>query len=293
MWNLTIGQIRKIFQPSQNTHRGAVARPKVNGPPSGYPRFAAFLGSHSSLHIFRRFTALRLRLMLCKQDQLSVLEQQLQEIDRSESKPLYLGSLRRDQNPERKRILDEIDTLLSEYDALAERNEHAFARCEARGRDMANVRNWLADNGSIARKETEYIDTAEDTMTLEKDASDIALNAVAVSAEQLLMRLPRAWTSKLRTSNPREPKLWVFPNALLHGFGRVVLACVLVTLLFVPIVTISAIESLRARVVLIWISATLFILVLTVLTRAKTSEIFVAGTTYATVLVVFLAQNEN
>lgn len=60
---------------------------------------------------------------------------------------------------------------------------------------MANVRNWLADNGSIARKETEYIDTAEDTMTLEKDASDIALNAVAVSAEQLLMRLPRAWTS--------------------------------------------------------------------------------------------------
>lgn len=56
--------------------------------------------------------------MLCKQDQLSVLEQQLQEIDRSESKPLYLGSLRRDQNPERKRILDEIDTLLSEYGAL-------------------------------------------------------------------------------------------------------------------------------------------------------------------------------
>ena len=50
-----------------------------------------------------------------KQDELSVLEQQLEEIDRAESKLLYLGSLRRDQNPECKRIIDEIGIALRDY----------------------------------------------------------------------------------------------------------------------------------------------------------------------------------
>jgi hypothetical protein len=83
--------------------------------PSGYPRFAAFLGSHPSLHLFRRFATLRQRLLLRKQDQICALEKQLDETDKSESRPLYLSSLRLDANPERKRILDEIDLALCSY----------------------------------------------------------------------------------------------------------------------------------------------------------------------------------
>jgi hypothetical protein len=86
-----------------------------NSLPYGYPRFASFLGSHPSLHLFRRFATLRQRLLLRKQDQLCALEKQLDEIDKSESRPLYLGSLRIDINPERKRVLDEIDIALCSY----------------------------------------------------------------------------------------------------------------------------------------------------------------------------------
>jgi hypothetical protein len=53
--------------------------------------------------------------MLCKQDQLCALEKQLNEVDNAEVKQLYLGSFRRDANPERKRLLNEIDAALCEY----------------------------------------------------------------------------------------------------------------------------------------------------------------------------------
>ena len=53
--------------------------------------------------------------MLCKQDELSVLEHQLDEIDNAESRLLYLGSMRRDENPDRKRVLAEIDMALREF----------------------------------------------------------------------------------------------------------------------------------------------------------------------------------
>jgi hypothetical protein len=86
-------------------------------------------------------------------------------------------------------------------------------------------------------------------------------------------------SQKLRVSNPSEPKLWIFPKGLLRGLGRIILACVLVTLLFVPVVLINRTNNMRSRFMLIWISATLFIIVLTVGTKAKTSEVFVAGTT--------------
>ncbi|KAF2823776.1 hypothetical protein CC86DRAFT_298332 [Ophiobolus disseminans] len=261
--------------------------------PAGYPSFAAFLGSHASFRIFRRFTSLRLRLMLCKQDDLCILEQQLDAIDSSESRLLYLGSVRQDQNAERKRVLHEIDVALCEYekDSLVERNERTFARQEGRSRDLTNVRNWLSDKGSIARKESEYIENSTDLMTLEKPAEDSALDGAAGMIERVLMRLPRLLSSRLRVSHSSEPRLWIFPRRLLHGLARVLLAWLLIALLFVPIVLIYGTKSVRTRLILIGVSATLFIFILTVGTKAKTAEVFVAGTTYATVLVVFLAQN--
>jgi hypothetical protein len=66
--------------------------------------------------------------MLCKQDQLCDLEKQLEEIDKSESRPLFLGSLRRDTNLDRKRILAEIDAALCGYGK--------YQKCGC-GRDLA------------------------------------------------------------------------------------------------------------------------------------------------------------
>jgi hypothetical protein len=83
--------------------------------PSGYPRLSALIASHDSFHLCRRFSNLRARLLLLKQDRLSLLEKQLQKIDREEISLLSLGSSRRDSNSERNSILTQIDKALAEY----------------------------------------------------------------------------------------------------------------------------------------------------------------------------------
>ena len=83
--------------------------------PQGYPRFAALVGSHSSFHICRRFSTVRARILLLKQDRVVQLEEQLNAIDRNEPRPLVLGNARRDKSAERAKILAELETALMEY----------------------------------------------------------------------------------------------------------------------------------------------------------------------------------
>ena len=91
----------------------------VEDHPMGYPRFAAFIGSHPSFHVFRRFSTLRARLLLYKQDQLCVLEKNLADIDAAETKPLFLRNMRRDCNETRKRLFGELDIALKQYGRIS------------------------------------------------------------------------------------------------------------------------------------------------------------------------------
>ena len=83
--------------------------------PLGYPRFSALVGAHSAFSLSRRFTVVRARLLLVKQDRVSALEGQLRELDEQEQRPLFLGSLRRDGNTERANLLSELDPALADY----------------------------------------------------------------------------------------------------------------------------------------------------------------------------------
>lgn len=58
---------------------------------------------------------MRARLLLHKQDELSLLETQLQKIDQEEQAVLSLASRRRDINSERSAVLSKIDVALGDY----------------------------------------------------------------------------------------------------------------------------------------------------------------------------------
>jgi hypothetical protein len=83
----------------------------------GYPRYTALLSAHDPFLICRRFTRLRARLLLLKQDRLSQLEAKLDELDQNEKFPLFLGVSRRDANSERAALVAEIDSQLEDYGA--------------------------------------------------------------------------------------------------------------------------------------------------------------------------------
>ena len=81
----------------------------------GYPRFCALINAHPTLNVFRRFSKLRARIILRKQDTLSVLEQRLESLDSQETTAIFLASNRLDGNSERQTVLDNIETALQDY----------------------------------------------------------------------------------------------------------------------------------------------------------------------------------
>jgi hypothetical protein len=95
---------------------------QVENYPQGYPRYSAFIAADGAFNIYRRFSVVRSRLLLLKQDKISQLEEQLQEIDENESAPLFLGYSRRDRNDERNRVLQELEVTLAEYGVLLGHN---------------------------------------------------------------------------------------------------------------------------------------------------------------------------
>ena len=63
----------------------------------------------------RRFLQARVRLLLLKQDRISIVEDRLKAVDDAESKALYLGSSRADANTERQELLSDLDRHLADY----------------------------------------------------------------------------------------------------------------------------------------------------------------------------------
>ena len=81
----------------------------------GYPRFSALMASHPSFLMARRFSVARIRLLLHKQDEVAVIEEQLEAIDKAEPCELFLGNRRRDRNEARIATMKRLDAVLEEY----------------------------------------------------------------------------------------------------------------------------------------------------------------------------------
>ncbi|KAF1984418.1 hypothetical protein K402DRAFT_434699 [Aulographum hederae CBS 113979] len=108
---------------------------------AGYPQFTALLSSHRAFQNVRRFTRVRMRLLLLKQDEVTVLEGKLDTIDSKEDRALFLGCTRRDTNAERKPTLQQLTTALAEYDLLLEQNFRVLSLPTSKSRDLSSLKN--------------------------------------------------------------------------------------------------------------------------------------------------------
>ncbi|KAI4194486.1 MAG: hypothetical protein LQ350_007737 [Teloschistes chrysophthalmus] len=249
----------------------------------GYPQFAAFIASHPSFHVFRRFCRVRARLLLIKQDELSLLEGQLDEIDAREDKDLFLGNRRRDKNSERKEILSKLEQNLASYDAMLEHNHSIFASEVPRKREVENVRNWLDNKASVARDETAYLFKTQDLMTVQS-SRDETLSRLTPLTERfvsvlcrLLKKASHPFESTVNFS--QDPNLTLLSESVLQRLTRAIIASAVVVLLLAPIVIINALTVLALRMMVIVVSSMLLITALSTLTNAKTVEVFLSGAT--------------
>ncbi|KAK3984183.1 hypothetical protein QBC44DRAFT_337438 [Cladorrhinum sp. PSN332] len=256
--------------------------------PPGYPRFSALIGSHVSFHLCRRFSSLRARLLLLKQDRLSLLEKRLEKIDREEVALLSLGSSRDDTNSERISVLSEIDAALADYDALIERNHRVLSLEDASHRDVANLQNWVDGNGCIARQETAYLARAEDLLSI-ASPDDGATTWLGVLVEGCHVLFHK---NHPRLAPSRDPNVHIFPRSSITRVARMLMTPFVVVLLLAPVVICNLVGSLTARLVVIITATTGFVAVLSSLTKARTIELTVAGATYTTVLIVFISNTD-
>ena len=85
----------------------------------GYRGFSTFLASDNDFLILRRFGTLHARVLLALQDQICVLEETLNSIDREASRKeaphIHNGSFRTDQVQNRMDLILQIDKKLREY----------------------------------------------------------------------------------------------------------------------------------------------------------------------------------
>ena len=123
-------------------------------------------------------------MLLLKQDRLSLLEKQLDQVDSEETALIRLGSCRNDDNKRRIKILSQVDSALLDYgisiarinangsplnvflDALVERTFRSLSLEPAKSRDMQSLQNWIDGTGCLARAETAYNAHHEDLVNL-------------------------------------------------------------------------------------------------------------------------------
>jgi hypothetical protein len=140
-----------------------------------------------------------------KQDNLSLLEQRLDEIDQNEPCPLFLGQSRSDKNVARKTILSEIDSCLTDYskitllhlieckkliyvqDLFVERLSRSLSYGTAQEREVQSLRNWVNNKGCLSRNETAYLANTRELMCLAHPA-DSAMNWLENLVEDMLIR---------------------------------------------------------------------------------------------------------
>ena len=151
---------------------------------------------------------LRARLLLQKQNKLSLLEDRLERIDQEETLPLFLGSNRLDENEERQQVISKIDTALADYgpqyflcssslcidlthdcisDAFVTRSQQILKFSAARSRDVSSLQNWVEGTGSLARDETAYLERGTDLMSI-VSVEDDALGRCEASLENVIVQ---------------------------------------------------------------------------------------------------------
>ncbi|KAL7943428.1 hypothetical protein V8C42DRAFT_106835 [Trichoderma barbatum] len=251
---------------------------KIEHFPQGYPRFSAFLASANSFQLWRRFSTLRTRLLLIKQDELSQLEQQLLNIDGNEEHRIYLGSIRDDANDERASVLKKINDALIDYDSVLERYQRALSFQTASERAISNPQNWLDGNAAIAEDEMDYLKHNRDLVSLMGNTT---------WSERLAERIGKLFASDThavtRDKNVNVSPTWVRKAVM------ILLAPIIATLLLTPVIICNYIDDLTHRVIVVVLTTAAFIAALACLTRVRAIDLVVAGATYATVLVVFIS----
>ncbi|KAL0932610.1 uncharacterized protein CTRU02_211573 [Colletotrichum truncatum] len=255
---------------------------------AGYPRFAALIAANDSFFVFRRFLRLRARVLLLKQDHLSVLEEKLDLLDEKEESPLFLGKSRCDRNEARKSLLLEIESCLSSYDSFSDQTRRALSLGTAPSKDVLSLQNWVENSSCLSRDETAYLEEEADLAPM-ACSKDSAVEKLEDWVEGKLIHYYRGFRKSPLHNVSNDANVYIYSGSLVKGSARALMLCLATGLILIPVIICLAVDSAVARVLVIILSTVSFLSVLSQLTNARMMELVLAGATFATVLTVFVS----
>ncbi|KAI0133390.1 hypothetical protein F4776DRAFT_133889 [Hypoxylon sp. NC0597] len=272
--------------PTRATSASSNSKIKLDDFKPGYPRFTALLSAYEPYFIFRRFDRLRARIILRKQDKLSILEQRLNELDQQETSLLFLGKSRCDNNPDRLGLLSEIENCLGDYDQFIERTSRTLSYGRAQKRDKESLLNWLSGTGSIARDETAYLTHSQELVSL-APTGDTALSQLETWIEDKLIYF--GFLQSRFHASSTDKHVFIYSGTFIKQSAKALLLFLITLLLMMPIIVCNIVSTISVRIVIVMASTITYLLILSTLTRSRTMELILAGATYATVLIVFVS----
>ncbi|KAK4208936.1 hypothetical protein QBC37DRAFT_451551 [Rhypophila decipiens] len=265
--------------------------PEIESYPAGYPQYSALISSYDLFFVFRSFRRLRARLLLAKQDELCVLEAQLDQMDRDETVPFFLGTCRGgDQNPARAALLETLHLKLTAYDALVGECRNMLSYSRASSRDLASLRNWLDDTGCLSEDETVYLDRENDLVSL-ASSGDHAMKQIEDWIEDKVIDNYGDFRKRPGFQASTNPSVFIYSGGLIKATAKVTMLFLITFLLLTPVVICIFVDSIPARIIVIIVSTACYLSVLARLTRSRMMELILAGATFATVLTVFVSNS--
>ncbi|MCJ1453539.1 hypothetical protein MMC28_003886 [Mycoblastus sanguinarius] len=267
-------------------HRKVDGRPKlvqrIDDHPQGYPQLAAFVNSDENFLIARKYGFLRSRVLLYRQDELSVLEKQLVALDDDdkENRSLALQSRKYDEETDkdpiwsRKVLMKNIDDKLKEYGKHPP-NPFAFEKEGQYSEHPAFLRlfqtsyfvHWVGDHMPLTKEESTFLEHQDDLVALSDGQECGWLDG-------------KFFTSKEQTKKTDDDHLHLCSKRRIDILVRLVLVLTTVGLLVGPSAILFLVPGHSTlKICLICVFTLLFSATLSLCTRAKRQEMLAASAT--------------
>ncbi|CAD6575582.1 MAG: hypothetical protein ASARMPREDX12_007384 [Alectoria sarmentosa] len=264
---------------------------RVDDHPCGYPQLAAFVNSDENFLIARKYGFLRSRVLLYRQDELSVLERDLIKLDADDKKKrdFALQSRKRDEETDtdpmysRKVLIQKIDDKLKEYDELVSRIKTYLSFKAPTSRNSKTFINWIEDHKPLSTEESAFIHRKDDFVALSDGQESGWLDGIV--EDGLTWCLPLKLMKKFFTSEEQIRKtdddhLHLYSKRRIDIVVRLVLVLTTVALLVGPSAVLYFVTGQSAlKICLIMVFTLLFAAALSVCTKAKRHEMLAATAT--------------
>ncbi|KAL5334669.1 hypothetical protein BJX70DRAFT_350980 [Aspergillus crustosus] len=264
----------------------------------GYHGYATFLASDSDFCNFRRFERLNTRVILALQDDLSQLEESLDETDRSwsarDAPDVNNGSFRQDPQQVRVDLIWEAQQKLEEYNRYLYHYFQLRRQAPVEEKDINSLRNWHHNHdGAITAEERKYVEKNDLFVLVPKDRSPLR----RLLERSSRFRFFRLWkTSNCKNNDKPNPELPFHTQQHIHyssdkRIDRFVTLTTIATgliMIIAPIWILAYTDPAACKLAVITVFIFLFLTLVSLGTNAKPYESLAATAAYSAILMVFL-----